>query len=92
MATQIFYPFTLEAGVSWYFWFEPAAIPDDRLCYFLARGHASALDAGPTTQDVWVPRIWSNAAGGGYYSYRVLVENQNGVPIDFEIAAYLFND
>lgn len=88
--TQVFGPYTLGAHSSWYYWFNPTAIPDERLRYCLARASTPSV-GGVVTSEIWVERMWSNAAGGGYYSYRVLVENRTSSTATFTIAVHTFD-
>jgi hypothetical protein len=88
--TQIFGPYTISPNTGWYYWFNPTAIPDDRLRYCLARASAPSV-GGVITTEVWVERVWSNTAGAGYYSYRVGVENRTSATATFTIAVHTFD-
>jgi|GEM_PF-5629411 len=89
-STETLGPFTLSPGWSWYFGIDPAAIPDDRLRYCVAR-EVSPFVGGVVTSEVWVPRVFSNVAGSWYWSYRILVENRTSATARFTIAVHTFD-
>lgn len=88
--TEQYGPFTLSPYQGWYYWFHPKAIPDDRLRYCLARASTPSV-GGVVNSEVVVERMWSNLAGGGYYSYRVLVENRSSLTATFTVAVHVFD-
>jgi hypothetical protein len=89
-STQVFGPYTISPGASWYLWFNPAAIPDNRLRYCVAR-EVNPVVGGVVTSEVWIPAVYNNAAGGWYWSYRILVENRNSATAWCMVAVYTFD-